>query len=111
VRSEGDFHVLDLHPLKGAEQSYGRLRVHIHRTRHTLERIEYFDAAGTHLKTQIREDYRTVKGNDQLPAIAHKVTMRTLKTGHETVNYLKDVRANTGLKDRIFSRRELVRPF
>lgn len=93
--------------VKGARDvAYPKIHMTVDTKRMLPTEMTYFDDKGTKLKTEARTDYQC-KGNICVP-FTMKMTDHT-SPGHETRLVTKEWKLDTGLKDRIFSRRYLQR--
>lgn len=101
----GDETRLDLKPKTGTSSSFSKLEIFIDSKVGGVSRIHYFDNAGTHVRTQVREGWTTFEGA-QIPT---KIRMKNLKTGDETVINLSEIDVKTPVSDDLFSRRTLMR--
>ncbi len=102
---EGSETTLTLTPKEGVTTTYSRLDVVIDGTKGGVTKLRYFDGAGTHVRTQLREGWTKIDG-ELMPT---QVTMTDLKSGDTTVVTLSDVQVNQGVEDGLFSRRMLLR--
>ncbi|EAT10904.1 outer membrane lipoprotein-sorting protein [Bermanella marisrubri] len=89
------------------ESGYSRRLLWIESTNYILAKAFYFNKAGQHVKTLIAENIRPVSGTDV--SRSHKVTMKNLKTGHQTQLTYEDYLINKGLSSNQFSMRSLER--
>lgn len=105
VGQAGDLTTLVLTPKPERTSSYSKLEVVVDRTKGGITELRYFDGAGVHVRTQKREDWKSVQGHP-MPT---KITMIDVKTGDKTIVTLEDIRVNSGLDDELFSRRTLLR--
>lgn len=96
---------LVLKPKSGVSSSFSKLELFIDSTVGGVTRIHYFDAAGTHTRTQSREGWTDFTGGK----IPTKIRMKNLKTGDETVINLSEIDVKTPVSDDLFSRRTLMR--
>lgn len=96
---------LDLKPKSGVSSSFSKLEIFIDSKVGGVSRIHYFDLAGNHVRTQVREGWTAFDGA-QIPT---KIRMKNLKTGDETVINLSGIDVKTPVSDDLFSRRTLMR--
>lgn len=96
---------LVLKPKSGATTSFSKLEIFIDSTVGGVTRIHYFDSAGNHTRTQLREAWTPFDGV-QIPT---RIRMKNLKTGDETVINLSEIDVKTPVPDDLFSRRTLMR--
>jgi 5S rRNA maturation endonuclease (ribonuclease M5) len=69
-----------------------------------VTRIHYFDEAGNHVRTQLREEWQPFE-DTKIPT---RIRMKNLKTTDETVINLSEIDVKTPVDD-LFSRRTLMR--
>ena len=105
VGKEGNETKLILTPKKGSAISFSKLEIFIDATVNGVTRIKYFDTAGTHVRTQTREEWKPFE-DTKIPT---QVRMKNLKTGDETVINLSELDVKTPVADDLFSRRTLMR--
>jgi outer membrane lipoprotein-sorting protein len=96
--------VLDLRPRPGVSTGYSKLRLTIGRTRRQTERVEYY-VDGRHVKSQMREGWRTMAGLEMAGLIRFVSHDRDAETRVEFTEW----RVNTGIPDSAFTRRALLR--
>lgn len=89
-----------------AEVAYPKIEFTVEKARALPTQIRYFDDKGANVKTETRADYKC-EGNVCTPAKMKMVDHRT--EGHSTELLMKDWKLNSGLSDRIFSKRNLRR--
>ena len=105
VGKQGTETQLDLKPKAGAAISFSKLEVFIDSTVNGVTRINYYDGAGNHVRTQTREDWKPFE-DTKIPT---RIRMKNLKTGDETVINLSEIDVKTPIGDDLFSRRTLMR--
>ncbi len=97
--------ILDLLPTPDNDSMYKRLRVTVLKKTEGVSRIEYFGSDNKHVKTQVRKNWKSF-GPITVPTHFRVVDERT---GSQTIMEFKDCRVNTGLTDRVFTKRALMR--
>ncbi|MCA9710378.1 MAG: outer membrane lipoprotein-sorting protein [Myxococcales bacterium] len=102
---EGGETTLRLTPKEGVTTSYARVDVVIDGSKGGVTKLRYYDGAGNHVRTQLREGWTKIDG-ELMPT---KISMTDLKTGDTTVIQLSNVVVNQGVEDDLFSRRMLLR--
>jgi outer membrane lipoprotein-sorting protein len=102
---EGSETTLTLTPKQGKTTTYSRVDVVIDGTKGGVTKLRYYDGAGNHVRTQLREGWTKIDG-ELMPT---KISMTDLKAGDTTVIELSSVQVNQGVDDDIFSRRMLLR--
>lgn len=105
VSKEGSETTLKLTPKEGVISSYPRIDLVIDGSKGGVTKLRYFDGSGTHVRTQLREDWVKIDG-ELMPT---KISMSDLKAGDTTVIQLSNVVVNQGVSDDVFSRRMLLR--
>ncbi len=103
--TEGSETTLTLTPKEGVTTTYSRVDIVIDGTKGGVTKLRYYDGAGNHVRTQLREGWTKIDG-ELMPT---KVSMTDLKAGDTTVVQLHDVQVNQGVDDDLFSRRMLLR--
>lgn len=102
---EGAETTLTLTPKEGVTTSFSRVDVVIDGTKGGVTKLRYYDGAGNHVRTQLREDWVKIEGQ----LMPTKITMSDLKAGDSTIIQLSNVKVNQGVEDDLFSRRMLLR--
>lgn len=106
VEDKGETVKLELVVKKGKEVAYPKVHMTVELKRRLPTELTYFDDKGTKLKTESRTDYEC-KGEICVPFTMKMVDHTS--PGHETRLVTKEWKLDTGLKDRIFTRRYLQR--
>ncbi len=96
--------ILDLTPAPGNDAGYSKLRVSIGRKRVQVERVEYY-VGGRHVKSQIREGWRTMEGLE----MAGRIRFVSHDREAEAIVEMTGWEVNTGVPDSAFTRRALLR--
>jgi len=99
-----DAWILNLTPRAETKSSYSKLRGTIGRKRVQVERIEYFQGT-RHVKSQIREGWRTMEGLEMASRIRFVSHDREAEARVELTQW----RVNSGVEDSAFTRRALLR--
>lgn len=102
---EGSETTLTLTPKEGVTTTYARIDVVIDGSKGGVTKLRYYDGAGNHVRTQLREEWKKIDG-ELMPT---RITMSDLKAGDSTVIELTNVQVNLGVEDDLFSRRMLLR--
>lgn len=100
IKTEGDVFVLKLTP-KG-RSDYSKIIVHINKTDHYPEFMEYYDRGNTKIK-EARYSFKKV-GNYWN---AEEIEMTNLQKNHKTRMQMSDVKYDTGLSEDEFTVRKL----
>jgi len=85
--------------------TYSRLKLWIRKQDFLFDRIEYYDKAGVKAKVFIRKEFK--KTGKYSAAFWGEMT--DLKKQHKTRMVFESIKTDTGLKDRVFSKRQLKR--
>ena len=91
---------------KYPHSAYGKLLAYIDTKDHRYRKVEYFDKAGKHIKTQHLEEYRLFDDRYWLPTRTVMINHVTNKT---TSMLWGDIQLKTGHKDRQFTTAALKR--
>lgn len=104
VSESGNDQKLTLTPKAGQTTPYGKLEFTVMKDKNLPTEIKYFNAAGTHVKTETRSDYKC-EGRVCTP-MTLKMVDHT-KGGQSTKFTTKEWKVNTEISDDIFSKRNL----
>ncbi len=97
---------LDLTKKSGEEAPYARIVMIVEKKRMLPLEMKYYDAAGKNVKTETRSEY-TCEGKVCAPSV---IAMRDHTDGdHISKLVRKKWKVNSGLSDRLFSKRSLAR--
>jgi outer membrane lipoprotein-sorting protein len=99
----GDWKI-NLTPKAGQQTPHGKIEFTIGKDKKLPTEIKYFNAGGTHVKTETRSGYQC-KGDVCAPGELKMVDHS--KGGHFTKLVLKDWKVNENLSDDLFSKRSL----
>ncbi len=100
-----DCHVLDLHPTPEGP-SYARITAWIAITDFVIRRMDYYrDDERRPFKRLIAEDIRPAQNR----AVPHRLTMRNLEDGTETVNLISRIQFDVEIPASVFEARNLER--
>ncbi len=89
------------------ELGYSRMVQYVRKDNNFAIRVDYWDRAGRELKHLRLRELRQIQGIWS----AVRVEMVNAQTDHRTLLELSGQRYNTGLKDRLFSKRALKRGY
>jgi len=106
IKETDSQYVLELTPRPGADVSYGKLVAYIDKSNYMIRKVEFFDSDGNLLKILTFDKVKKINGY----WIGTEVEMKTVKTGHRTILKLSKIQLDQGLKDSIFTERNLKRP-
>lgn len=79
--------------------AYGRLLAYVDREDHRYRKVEYFDHAGKHVKTQYLDDYRLYDDRYLLP---NRTVMINHESGKKTTMLWRDIELKTDQSERQF---------
>ncbi len=105
VKKDGTTVILQLLPKKPDENDYSKLLMTVNTDQNLPTKVELYDRSGVLWKVMLQEDAKKVSGYWAI----QKVTMTDKKKNHSTTMVLSDVKFDTGLRDKDFSRRKLKR--
>lgn len=100
---EKNNYVLELTPKEGADVGYSKLRMWVDKKIFVPSKVEFFSRSGVLIKRMTNENIEKIDGY----WVPLKVTMVTLKSGHRTVVEAVEVKHDSGLTDKFFSKRNL----
>lgn len=104
VSESGNDQKLALTPKAGQTTPYGKLEFTLMKDKSLPSEIKYFNAGGTHIKTEARTDYKCQEG----VCIPQTLKMTDhSKGGHWTKFITKEWKLNPDLSDDLFSKRNL----
>jgi outer membrane lipoprotein-sorting protein len=109
VAAEDDKTVtLELTAKPGKDLEFPKLRMVVDKTMTVPTKVEYMDAGGKKLKTQVRDGYKKDEGRD------YYAPGRVVMTDHRRNDHVSEIvftstKLNTGLGDDLFTQRSLIR--
>ncbi len=104
--SEDDKHwIMTLVPLPDNKVDYSKLRITALKKYSGVSKIEYYSRKGKHVKTQIREEWKSF-GPITLPML---YTTKNLQTGSVTTMQFSNCKINMGLPKSAFTKRAILR--
>lgn len=106
--TDGALKVLELSVKSGKQAEFPRMKISVDPSDGTIPRLEYQDAAGKKLRTQVRAEFK------EEPALSARYPHKLIFTdhrrnNHETELVLVDSKFNTGVPDDKFTQRSLSR--
>jgi outer membrane lipoprotein-sorting protein len=104
--SEPEQWVLELRPKPGRKEEYPLLKVRVSKKYSQITLIEYHDASGQKLRSQVREDFRP-SADVYVPRTIRVIDHR--RNNHMSEMLVQKHRANAGISDDMFTRRQLAR--
>lgn len=102
---EPDHYVLILKSKPGRDWDYSKLKVWIRKKDFMFDRAVYFDKQGNEWKRFLRKEFKPVGKYTQ----SFWAEMNDLKKEHKTQMIVESAKCDTGLNERIFSKRQLKR--
>jgi outer membrane lipoprotein-sorting protein len=102
-REDADYWYLRCTPRPGVNPPYARATLKVEKKRFLQMGIEYYDASGAKVKVWENRDVTDYRGVPR----ASIVELTDPRTGHKTILKVNDLRVNQGLKDSVFTMREL----
>ena len=106
--TDGGATVLDMTLRPGKKGEFPRLKMWVDTKLFTVSKIEYYDAAGKKLRTQLRQEFRQDPGS-QHQSPGKLVFIDHRRNDHQTELILIESKLNTGLSDDAFTVRALQR--
>jgi outer membrane lipoprotein-sorting protein len=101
----GDLYVLELTPKSGADVSYSKLVLYVRKDNFVYTKVEYYNKAGKLEKVLTVDDIEKVGRY----WVGKRMEMKNLRKNHRTVLNLSEIQFDQGLKDSVFSQRNLKR--
>lgn len=105
VGTENGQTVLELTLRPGQKATSTKLKMWVEPTKALISKIEYYDASGKKLRTQLREDYRPDSPTHTSPFLLRFIDH--VRNNHETELRLEKSKLDTGLTDNDFTVRAL----
>jgi len=99
---------LDLLQKPGMDTEFPHMKMVVDKTMSAPTKMEYFDAGGKRLKTQLRDGYHKDEGRDYYGP-ARVVVIDHRRNDHTSEILFTSFKLNSGLNDDLFSQRSLIR--
>lgn len=99
---------LELNKKADGTASWDKLRIRVDKKLMMFDRVEYFEG-GKKVREQIREDPKDDGGADGKKMAYRKITMKDLKSGHQTELRMDDQKVKKSLPGEMFLKRSLAR--
>ncbi len=101
----GDLYVLELTPKPQADVSYSKLVLYVRKDNYVYTKVEYYNKAGK------LEKVLTVENIEKVGPywVGKRMEMKNLRKNHRTVLNLSKIQFDQGLKDNVFTQRNLKR--
>ncbi len=105
LSEDNQFWVLELTPKPGVKKDYGKLKMWVRKDNYYPVKVEFYDKGGNLWK---------VMGRRQIEKmgkywVSKEMEMKDLKEQHSTIMKLEDMKFDTGLSDKLFTKRYLKR--
>jgi outer membrane lipoprotein-sorting protein len=109
VAAEDDKTVtLDMVAKPGLDTEFPHVKMVVDKVMSSPLKMEYFDASGKKLKTQLRDGYKKEEGKDYYGP-GRVVVIDHRRNDHTSEIQFLSFKLNSGLKDDLFSQRSLIR--
>ena len=102
-KEEENQYVLELKPRPKADVGYSKLRMWVDKETFVPVKTAYFSLGDKKIKRLIAENIKNVDGY----WVPMKATMETLKSGHRTVLEVLEIKHDSGISDKFFTKRNL----
>lgn len=111
VGNEGDTAIVELTVRPGKQAEFPRIKIWVERKNALISKLEYYDASGKKLRTQLRQDYKQDNhpGNPPHFSPGRMVFIDHRRNDHQSELILKSSVLDTGLSDDLFTVRSLQR--
>jgi len=103
-KEDGTHYTMTLTPRKGNDTGYARVVMKISKQQWRQEDTDYFNASGDLVKTFRVSNFRTYGCGVTQP---ETIEMSDPRSGHKTLMTVKELKVNQGLKESVFTEREL----
>jgi outer membrane lipoprotein-sorting protein len=97
--------ILELTPKPGVKKDYGKLKMWVRKDNYYPFKIEYYDKGGNLWKVMERRKIEKIGKY----WFSKEMELKDLKEQHSTIMKLKNVEFDTGLSDKLFTKRYLKR--
>jgi outer membrane lipoprotein-sorting protein len=99
---------LELNAKSGKDLEFPKLRMTVDKSMNVPLKVEYMDAGGKKMKTQVRDGYKKYEGREYYPP------GRVVMTDHRRNDHTSEIvfsssKVDTGLHDDLFTQRSLIR--
>jgi len=100
-----DHYLLKLTPKQGVKKEYGYLKMWVDKASFLPKKIEFYDKSGNLWKVMEFRRLERIKGY----WVAREMEMKDLKKRHSTRMVLEEIVLDTGIPDKVFTKRYLRR--
>lgn len=105
TKEEGGIIHLSLVPRKPKSTEYSKLIMFVDKSNNVPTKIEFYDKSGKLWKVMTQENIKQITNY----WVSEKIVMKDIKANHSTTMELGDVKFDTGLREKDFSKRKLKR--
>lgn len=104
LKNEGAFYLLELSPKTGHISEYARINLYVRKDDYFPVKSEFFNKKGEMIKKMEILKTETIKGY----ILPKNYLMQDIRSGNRTEMVMEEVNVDTGLKDDIFTERNLA---
>lgn len=105
LSEDNQFWVLELTPKPGVKKDYGKLKMWVRKDNYYPVKVEFYDKGGNLWKVMERRQIEKMGKY----WVSKEMEMKDLKEQHSTIMKLEDMKFDTGLSDKLFTKRYLKR--
>jgi len=105
LSEDNQFWVLELTPKPGVKKDYGKLKMWVRKDNYYPVKVEFYDKGGNLWKVMER---RQIEKEGKY-WVSKEMEMKDLKEQHSTIMQLENMEFDTGLSDKLFTKRYLKR--
>ena len=105
INEDNQYWILELKPKPGVKKDYGKLKMWVRKDNYYPAKLEYYDKGGNLWKVMERRKIEKIGKY----WISREMEMKDLKEQHSTIMQLEDIEFDTGLSDKLFTKRYLKR--
>lgn len=105
LSEDNRFWVLELTPKPGVKKEYGKLKMWVRKDNYYPVKVEFYDKGGNLWKMMERRRIEQVGKY----WVSKEMEMKDLKEQHSTIMKLENMEFDSGLSDKLFTRRYLMR--
>ena len=105
INEDNQYWILELKPKPGVKKDYRKLKMWVRKDNYYPAKLEYYDKGGNLWKVMERRKIEKIGKY----WISREMEMKDLKEQHSTIMQLEDIEFDTGLSDKLFTKRYLKR--
>ncbi len=105
LSQDDQFWVLELRPKPGINKDYGKLKMWVRKDNYYPAKVEFYDKGGNLWKVMERRQIEKVGKY----WVSKEMEIKDLKEEHATIMKLENIEFDTGLPDKLFTKRYLKR--